>query len=297
MLDAARSVERMVYSQGFEDLNIERVEFDPETEKVVGPLLPVTSGGIQWSTMHVSPDGEWLVSQVTTPQEDLYLARVDGSRIRPLTDDVFKDRAPRWSPDGERIAFYSDRMESYEIFTIRPDGSDLRQLTDTPGKFMNDPAWSPDGTQILVAVIGEQARIIDANLSASEQQLREFPAPEAGTRLALFDYSPDGRFVAAFGVGLDGSPRGIYLIDLEARTGRMIVEGGDAAVWFQDARRLLFLRQNSIHLLESETGRTHRILEPEGEASINNISLSPDDRFIYFNRLRGEFDIWMIELE
>jgi Tol biopolymer transport system component len=297
MLDAARSVERMVYSQGFEELNIERVELDPEAEKALGEPIPVTSGGIQWISMNISPDGEWLVSQVTTPQEDLYVARVDGSGIRPLTDDEFKDRAPRWSPDGERIAFYSDRMGSYEIFTIRPDGSDLRQLTDTPGLSMNDPEWFPDGTRILVAVMGEQARIIDANLPASEQEPKELPSPDAGTRLALFDVSPDGRRVAADVVALDGSRRGTFLVDLGTRTGRRVVEDGGAAAWLHDGRRLLFLRRNSVHLLDTETGRTHPVFELDRATPIVNFSLAPDDRFIYFNRLRGEFDIWMIELE
>jgi Tol biopolymer transport system component len=55
--------------------------------------------------------------------------------------------ASRWSPDGALIAFTSDRDGDYDIFTIRPDGSALTRLTNTPG---NDAhaAWSPDARWI-----------------------------------------------------------------------------------------------------------------------------------------------------
>ena len=53
--------------------------------------------------------------------------RLDGTERRQLTDDVFKDRRPRWTSDGERILFYSDRSGSYEAWSIRPDGSETRR--------------------------------------------------------------------------------------------------------------------------------------------------------------------------
>ena len=54
---------------------------------------------------------------------------------------------PSWSPKGDRIAFTSDRDGDYEIYTIRPDGTDLRRLTHTPGNDAHN-AWSPDGEWI-----------------------------------------------------------------------------------------------------------------------------------------------------
>jgi WD40 repeat protein len=80
------------------------------------------------------------------PEGDLYVARSDGSGgVRQLTDDAAIDRVPRWSPDGQWIATFSDRSGQLQVWKIRADGSDLRQLTRSPSSVA---AWSPDGTRI-----------------------------------------------------------------------------------------------------------------------------------------------------
>ena len=58
------------------------------------------------------------------------------------------DNFPQWSPKGDRIAFVSNRDGDFEIYTIKPDGTDLRRLTHSPG---NDShcVWSPDGEWIV----------------------------------------------------------------------------------------------------------------------------------------------------
>ena len=71
----------------------------------------------------ISPDGQWVVFNEITPQEDLFVARVDGREYRRLTDDVSRDRGPMWSPDGQTIYFYSDRSGTTTSGRISPDGS------------------------------------------------------------------------------------------------------------------------------------------------------------------------------
>src|SRR5690606_9038268 len=57
-----------------------------------------------------SPDGEWIVFAGTDDgSSDLYRVRVDGSGLEQLTDDRFLVREPRYSPDGKRIIFVTDR--------------------------------------------------------------------------------------------------------------------------------------------------------------------------------------------
>jgi Tol biopolymer transport system component len=60
------------------------------------------------------------------------LLRADGSQRRRLTDDPFKDRNIAWSPDGTRLAFDSTRSSTWNIWTVRADGSELRRIADLP---------------------------------------------------------------------------------------------------------------------------------------------------------------------
>jgi len=65
----------------------------------------------------------------------------DGSNITELTKNSAKNYSPAWSPDGERIAFVSERNGTPAIFSMNPDGSGLTQLTDKSG-FYGDFTWS-----------------------------------------------------------------------------------------------------------------------------------------------------------
>jgi Tol biopolymer transport system component len=70
----------------------------------------------------------------------------DGSGEFILLPNRFYNKEPSWSPDGTQIAFVSNRNGEYDLYTIRPDGSDMRQLTQM-GSIIA-PAWSPDGRMI-----------------------------------------------------------------------------------------------------------------------------------------------------
>lgn len=57
----------------------------------------------------------------------------DDSEVRRLTTNNAEDEQPAWSPDGEKIAFASERNDNYEIFVMDADGSEVRQLTTYQG--------------------------------------------------------------------------------------------------------------------------------------------------------------------
>jgi len=68
---------------------------------------------------------------------------------RLLTDDSARDRRPTFSPDGSGIAFYSNRSGKYEVWTIRPDGSEQVSLTDKLSVRPWYPNWSPTGLAMV----------------------------------------------------------------------------------------------------------------------------------------------------
>jgi TolB protein len=67
---------------------------------------------------------------------------VDGTGQRRLTFNMGKVNSPSWSPDGEWILFNSDRMGNFDLYVMRPDGSDIHQLTINPADDYNG-VWQP----------------------------------------------------------------------------------------------------------------------------------------------------------
>ncbi|MFN0199237.1 MAG: LamG-like jellyroll fold domain-containing protein [Planctomycetaceae bacterium] len=94
-----------------------------------------------------SPDGKNIL--VSTPSEQLYVFDADGMNPSKLVQvDGLYCHQPDWSPDGQWIAFASDRDGNIEIYKIRWDGTELTRVTESPGIDAR-PRWSPDGEWIL----------------------------------------------------------------------------------------------------------------------------------------------------
>jgi TolB protein len=93
-----------------------------------------------------SPDGSRValeVSDLDTDPLGIFVARRDGSGLRRLTPRGIYGEDPAWSPDGESIAFAAWTVtRSYDLYTIRSDGGELRQVTRTPGT-EHSPDWIP----------------------------------------------------------------------------------------------------------------------------------------------------------
>jgi TolB protein len=72
---------------------------------------------------------------------------VVAARLLVRSQGDWKDGSPAWSPDGTRIAFYSERDGNAEIYVMHADGTGVRRLTRTSAD-EGYPAWSPDGRTI-----------------------------------------------------------------------------------------------------------------------------------------------------
>ena len=94
-----------------------------------------------------SADGTEVVYRIwTNAAEGLRVMNVPDGSVRTLTTGY--DNFPSWSPKGDRIAFNRLANGDFDIYTMRPDGTDVRQLTTTAGNDSH-PAWSADSEHIL----------------------------------------------------------------------------------------------------------------------------------------------------
>ena len=294
-LSMARDGRRLAYAQRVFSSNIHRIAFDPQAGKVAGQPAAVTYGSRAPGAPSVSPDGQWLSFHSRAPQEDIFIVGKDGTGLRQLTNDVHKDRFPRWSPDGKRIAFYSNRGGKYEIWSIQADGSGLQQLTFNSPASATYPVWSPDGGQLAYTVRG--THIIQLGKSGPGSSPRVLaPLPGSEGEFVAWSWSGDGRRIAGYQERPDGTPSGIWIYSLEAGQYARLTDDGWRPVWLNDGRRLLFVQQNKLYLLDGQTKKAQELLSASPH-SVGRATLAPDNRTIYVQLSSTEADIWLATLQ
>src|SRR5256886_10496359 len=92
-------------------------------------------------------DVDKIANKSTT---QIYLVPLSGGEPRQLTNDEHSSATPRWSPDGDKLAFVSARDGEDEIWTIDVSSGALKKVT-TISTGAGDPVWSPDGSWIAFA--------------------------------------------------------------------------------------------------------------------------------------------------
>jgi TolB protein len=127
----------------------------------------------------------------------IYAIDLSNGRITPLTPaGDWNDEQPRWSPDGRRIAFKSDRGGSYNLYVMDADGRNVERVTDHAGND-HDPAWTPDGLSLVFTSDRDRGR-------GRADLYRLWLGDGAVQRLTTFfegyafmpNVSPDGNWVA-----------------------------------------------------------------------------------------------------
>jgi imidazolonepropionase-like amidohydrolase/Tol biopolymer transport system component len=104
--------------------------------------VPIKVDEGTWMDVDVAPDGRTIAF---TLLGDIYTMPITGGTPRRIAEGLAWEVHPRFSPDGTRIAFTSDRGGGDNIWVMNADGSDKRQLTKEDFRLLNQPSWSPDG--------------------------------------------------------------------------------------------------------------------------------------------------------
>jgi len=273
-----------------------RSPFDPVREAITGPPVQILKSNQPIRDHELSPDGKWLAFTTLGVQEDLFVASVDGTDYRRLTDDMYRDRGVSWSPDGSRIAFYSDRSGSYELWSIRSDGSALHPMTTNTGN-PGFPVWSPRGDRLAFGY--SSWHLIDPSKTSSPAPPGEpSPGVPEGKRFMPGSWSAGDRIAGI--VSADNAiTLDVAVYDLA--THRVKLVPGDLArsprwifpAWLADARHLLVRRSEGIAIVDADSG-AGRLLIPIGGLNVgHSLGVSRDNRWISYTETAAEGDIWL----
>lgn len=226
-------------------------------------VVPLTDFARGAETPVFSPDGRRIVfaAYVDEGNNDVFVMNADGSDLKQLTHGPGYDGHPHWSFDGQRIVFNSDRTTPdagaswgdrwHEIFSMKTDGSDVRQHTRCQA-VCTFGSISPGGDRVLYRkVIPGPGQ--NWNLDAIQKNSEIFVSDLAGskeinlTNDAAFDgwpaWSPDGTKIAfasnRSGPALTGQ---IWLMNADGSGVRQLSQGGWSHVqpaWTFDGRRIV----------------------------------------------------------
>ena len=150
-------------------------------------------------SLDVSPDGKTIAFDMLG---DIYTMPITGGKATNIASGMAWEKQPRFSPDGSRIAFTSDRAGGDNIWTMDVDGENKEQVTKESFRLTNNPTWSPDGQFIAARKHFTTSRSLGVGeiwlyhtSGGSGVQLVKRPSESHQKELGEPMFSPDGNYI------------------------------------------------------------------------------------------------------
>ncbi|MGB5139347.1 MAG: amidohydrolase, partial [Candidatus Zixiibacteriota bacterium] len=217
-----------------------------------------------WISVDVSTDGKNLAFDLLG---DIYSVPISGGMATLLSGGLPYEVQPRFSPDGSKILFTSDRDGGDNIWMMNADGSDRTQLTKEDYRLLNNPSWHPSGEYFVAKKHFTSQR----SMGAGEMWMYRIPESGSGIQLTKRKNDQQDANEPVF------SPDGKYLYWSED------MSGGDYFQYNKDPNGTIFV----IRRLDLQTDEIRNIIEINGGACRPEIS--PDGATVAFvRRVRGK---------
>ncbi len=275
--------------------------------------IPIETTEGSWMNIEVSPDGGTLAFDLLG---DIYTMPASGGTPVRIADGLPFETQPRFSPDGRRIAFTSDRGGGDNIWIMNLDGSDKRQLTKEDFRLLNQPSWSPDGRFIAAKKHFTTGRSLGTGevwlyhvSGGAGVQLVKKPSEQHQKELGEPIYAPDGKHIyytrnitpgAIFQYAQDSNGQIFDIERYEIETGETEtavagVGGSVRPTPSPDGKKIAFVRReqtkSKLYVKDFTTGEERKIYDALDQdvqetwavtGLYPNMDWSPDSKSIYF---------------
>ena len=293
-LTLSRDGRRLAWSTLRRIQHVQRMEFDSDARGPRGVASDVAVGDAPWGGAEPSPDGSAVVLSSVDGHADLHVARADGSDLRKLTDDPDIDRDPRWSPDGRRIVFQSDRGGANSVWVVNADEAGFGCSRGRP-----ESSSAPSGRPRVLASSSGTRLSSEAGSCAWEMRphrirskhcrrlstVRSWPA----TGRLTAGQSPERR-LARFYLYRSRAEATSWLVLARIRRGSATAGG---SVYSNDGR--LFLVDAATKFADDRRLWREMLAIPGDQLDVPR--LSRDNRYLDFTRARTEADLWMMTIK
>jgi Tol biopolymer transport system component/predicted Ser/Thr protein kinase len=257
-----------------------------ELELRSGRLRQLTTGGGDDRQGTPVPGGG-LAYFTFLHQTDLYRLTLTTGAEERLTSHTRDNFSPRFSPDGSRILYHSNRTGNYEIWVLDPAGRTERQLTSHPAQDL-EADWSPDGKEIAFISNREgpyHVWVVNPDGGAA-RRLTSQPTPMPGfgfmTRFVAPRWSPDGKRLGYIAQAERGAA--LWIGDRHGQNGRPRIAEVLHFDWSRDSRQILYTRMAAdgsgyeMRILDLESGRDTAFRK----GAHVELAVSPDGRFLAY---------------
>ncbi len=277
---------------GSRDVYLQRINADGTPS---GPPERLTTG-LDAHTLSMSADGTMLSYAELSHEANIWSIPIppdgttlSGSEAEAVTTGGQAIEGISVSPDGQWLAFDSDRSGNQEVYKMRlPAGESVQLTTDPSADFI--PSWSPDGEEIAFYSMRDGSRDLFV-MSASGTTVRQVTSDPA--QESYPDWSPDGNQLVFRSDFTDREE--IWVVSRASRDAewgnarQLTFDGGVHPRWSPDGRYISFANANQLWMVPAEGGDPIRLVGPSfGLSSLPFADWSSDSQTIYFKGAANE---------
>jgi Tol biopolymer transport system component len=240
---------------------------------------------------------------------DIWVTQLAGGDAVNLTaDHAGSDRWPAWSPDGSRIAFWSER-EGGGYFVMSALGGSVRRLIERPlaadpwWGWWTGPEWSPDGRE-LAAVVYEESGAYAHVVSLASGESRRWLLPGGENYRQDLAWSRDARFLAYVVGAAISDVTELRVVRFEGQKAVSVTDGRTRVMspfWSSNGRFLHFVSNRGGSLDLWRQRMRHGIVEGAPERittgiGITSAAFSPDGRRLAYSLARLTSNVWRVPI-